>query len=383
MLNKELEQASIGSDSKIQGRPEDQMMLQWFKMLCQWLESEAGAESYTLTELHNKMKEISDNSEVYTVKRLKQKLQEHYKEFIFFAEVEGRGNVVCFKNMAKYIINEKWYSDKKANIEDEAERIVITAAKIIRAEIREKEYNSDSYPTNDNISNIEKSREWIPRHLQTLMKTIVSSELKQNSIGQCIVQAARPRSVITPTLFGIGVELDHVFGSKWLINELSRLGFSIAYDEVNRYKQSVIQSESLENLLTEYPQGTFTQWVADNVDHNIATLSGEGTFHGMGIIAVSTSKDKTYLVKKSRVISRQQRLKVSELVSDKGVSIIQYLSPPEKGLASMIYKPILQLETPHTLPSELSSDLLWHSGWIFSKAKLRPNWSGFMHAAYI
>ena len=59
------------------------------------------------------------------------------------------------------------------------------------------------------------------------------------------------------------------------------------------------------------------------VDHNIATLSGEGTFHGIGIIAVSTSEDKTHLVKKSRVISRQQRIKVSELVNDKGVSIIQ------------------------------------------------------------
>ena len=48
MLNKELEQATDGA-SKIQGRPEDQMMLHWFKMLCQWLVSEAGAESYTLT----------------------------------------------------------------------------------------------------------------------------------------------------------------------------------------------------------------------------------------------------------------------------------------------------------------------------------------------
>ena len=82
MLNKELEQAT-DSTNKSQGRPEDQMMLHWFKMLCQWLESEAGAESYTLTELHDKMQEISDNSEVYTVKRLKQKLQEHYQEFIF------------------------------------------------------------------------------------------------------------------------------------------------------------------------------------------------------------------------------------------------------------------------------------------------------------
>jgi hypothetical protein len=28
--------------------------------------------------------------------------------------------------------------------------------------------------------------------------------------------------------------------------------------------------------------------VADNVDHNIATLDGHGTFHGMGIIAAVT-----------------------------------------------------------------------------------------------
>ena len=65
--------------------------------MLQWLESEAGAESYTFTE---EMKEISDN---FTIERLKQKLQEHYKEFIFFVEVEGCSNVVYFKNMAKYI----------------------------------------------------------------------------------------------------------------------------------------------------------------------------------------------------------------------------------------------------------------------------------------
>ena len=128
---------------------------------------------------------------------------------------------------------------------------------------------------------------------------IVPSKLKQSSIGHCILQAARPRSVITPTLFGLGVEVDHVFGSKWLNNELFRLGFSISYDEVTRYKQSVIQSKSLENLLSEYFPGTFTQWVADNVDHNVGTLDGQGTFHGMGIIAVSSPRDKTTRIKVS------------------------------------------------------------------------------------
>ena len=32
---------------------------------------------------------------------------------------------------------------------------------------------------------------------------------------------------------------------------------------------------------------TFAQWSADNVDHNIITLTGKGTFHSMGIISMS------------------------------------------------------------------------------------------------
>ena len=111
------------------------------------------------------MVEFTNSSEVYSVKRLKQKLQEHYKEFIFFAEVEGCDNVVYFWNMAKYTINEKRYTEKKADVEDEAERIVITAAKIIRNEIRDREYNSESYPTTEDIGNMEQSRKWVPRHL--------------------------------------------------------------------------------------------------------------------------------------------------------------------------------------------------------------------------
>ena len=63
---------------------------------------------------------------------------------------------------------------------------------------------------------------------------------------------------LTPILFGLGMEMDHVFGSKWLINELTQLGFSITYDEVIRYKQSVIQCESPENLLTEYPRHLYS-----------------------------------------------------------------------------------------------------------------------------
>ena len=50
-------------------------MLKWFNILVEWLESESGAELYTITELHSKMIEFSDGADVYTIKRLKQKLQ--------------------------------------------------------------------------------------------------------------------------------------------------------------------------------------------------------------------------------------------------------------------------------------------------------------------
>ena len=107
-----LNKRNASSAARVLGRPQDKGMLYWFQRLCQWLESEADAELYTLTELHAKMVEFSGGSDVYTLKRLKQKLHEQYEEFIFFAEVEGRGTVLCFRNMASYIVNDKWYTEK-------------------------------------------------------------------------------------------------------------------------------------------------------------------------------------------------------------------------------------------------------------------------------
>ena len=54
------------------------------------------------------------------------------------------------------------HTEKKADVEDEAERIVIIVAKIIRNEIRDREYNSESYPTTEDIGNMEQSRKWVP-----------------------------------------------------------------------------------------------------------------------------------------------------------------------------------------------------------------------------
>ena len=65
-----------------------------------------------------------------------------------------------------------------------------------------------------------------------------------------------------------------------------QLGYCFSYNEVQRYKQFLISSDTdvLTSISTE-----FTQFVSDNVDYNVCTFDGSGTFRGIGIIAFSTN----------------------------------------------------------------------------------------------
>ena len=103
------------------------------------------------------MNEMTDNEneDVYSVKRVKKTLQDRYKNHLFFAEVNGRKKVVCFRDMASLTINDKWYEAKRDNIEGESERIMLAAAKIIKAQIREMSYSMDFYPSNDDIRDVD------------------------------------------------------------------------------------------------------------------------------------------------------------------------------------------------------------------------------------
>ena len=65
------------------------------------------------------------------------------------------------------------------------------------------------------------------------------------------------------------------------------------------------------------------------MDHNLATLDGQGTFHGMGIIAVSTPNQDQLFPSPSRIV-RRQKIKVHELVKDKGVPIVYYKGSDKK-----------------------------------------------------
>jgi hypothetical protein len=270
---------------------------------------------------------------------LKRKLIDTYGSHIFFADIDGRRNVVCFRDMANLIISDKWYSEREKSAEDDSVRIVRTAAMLIKSQIRDTPYNTEVYPNNDTITNRQHAKNWMPNLLQEFLHGITSNELKQIAIGHSIVQASRPRSVISPVLFSIGVSLDHVFGSKWLIELMSHLGFSLSYDEITRYKQSVLVSENSQTSLPNV--AGFMQWAADNVDHYLGTLDGSGSFHGMGVINMLTpNSTETVDLKEGTFcdvpVKRMKRVKAGDLTRNRTIPIVAYKSGESSKLATCI-----------------------------------------------
>ena len=85
--------------------------------------------------------------------------------------------------------------------------------------------------------------------------------------------------------------MDTVFGSKWLINELNSLCFSVSSDEVLRSKQSVTEHEETSDIQRTYFPGSFTKWMTDNADHNGMTIDGKGVMHAMGSCCATTSSE--------------------------------------------------------------------------------------------
>jgi len=352
-----------------------------FDRTCDWLENSAD-ELYTVPELHAKMVEFAGGVEgSYSLRHFQSLLQERYGETLVISDVRGRQNVVCFRNLAKRIIHDKWYDEREKTVESESQRIVIAAARLIKASILEASYSVDEYPPNSTLKDPELLKECVPELVKIFMEKLVNDELKQVAIGHSLMQAVRPRSVIAPVLFALGVSLDHCFGSELLLKLLSRLGFCVSYDEVCRYKQSVLQQDHGQEELDSFPDA-FTQWAADNVDHNVATLDGLGTFHGMGVIAMSVQHSSGSLRSGSfgeKPVVRCKRVQVNQLIKHRGIKLHHYCAPEVSPFKQLCLKPRTDLKSLSTISPCVNLDLLWHVGWFFRDASNpRPCWSGFM-----
>ena len=195
--------------------------------------------------------------------------------------------------------------------------------------------NKAAYPDEDCIADEIKGKQFIPKTLSVLLETIVTrSQIKNISIVHC----TSCKSLISPIPFGLGVEVVHVFGCRWLVDQLACLGFSVSYEEVQRCKQSIMQQEQVEDGI---PIDQFTQWSADNADHSIATIYRKHTSHGMGIIA-STVTPSDKIVASLPSVVRRKEITVKDLIKEKGVPLYQFLD--SNGSVDFKMKPLLQLQ---------------------------------------
>lgn len=104
---------------------------------------------------------------------------------------------------------------------EEAERIIETAAKLTLNDICSANFDVKTCPNLGEIESEEDELNYLLPFLRLFMQGLSKKSLKEISIGQAIIHMVHGRSSIPPILFGLAVELDHVFGSKWLITELT------------------------------------------------------------------------------------------------------------------------------------------------------------------
>ena len=81
----------------------------------------------------------------------------------------------------------------------ETERIIKTAAKLIKTEIKSETPNqANMYPSKEDMLNFQSS---LPTNLELFMKELIKNELRQASIGQAMMKAVKIRYLISHRCF--------------------------------------------------------------------------------------------------------------------------------------------------------------------------------------
>ena len=116
--------------------------------------------------------------------------------------------------------------------------------------------------------------------------------------------------------------------------------------------------------------GSFVQFVGDNADHNVATLDGHNTFHGMGIIAAVIPG-----AKRSTAVARCSARAVVN--GNLGAIAIHVYKEIHSSRSPFRYE---KLNDIHRNDPTWKIDLLWKLVWPLRSS--RPGWSGMMQVVH-
>ena len=121
-------------------------------------------------------------------------------------------------------------------------------------------------------------------------------------------------------------------------------------------------------MLQDCISGKFTQWMADNMDHNSVTLDGKGSLYAMGICSATVHSGKDSF-KTLPLVKHQKRKSAYQVTHKKGIPVHEYTPSDESGLSKIFFKSMLQLKRPYSLPADTNLDILWHAAYFFTKVQ--------------
>ena len=348
------------------GRPHDVIQMEAFLNVMHELESKDD-EQTTVNDLIGKMAELLSEYNIppYSHTYMKEQIQNNFGDKVIITEANGKPNVVTMWRNATSILQVFHSQAKSVSTQREKDLIISTAAKFLKNDIKLIEQQPDIYPRSTEMISVDEACNFLPNSLQPFLGelfTATDSKMKIASIGQAIVQSTRHRGLLAPLQLGLGIQLHHHFGSKFLVNTLHKFGFTCSYKEIVKFERSAAVNEgtTISNM-----ENSFLQYIADNVDHNLRTIDGLSTFHGMGIMATLTPG----ITRATSV----PRIKVTDedILSVGQINIHHFMSAIERH-CPISYKELKDHDRDHVT----KVDLLWDIS--LSVKSPRPNLSGMM-----
>lgn len=121
------------------------------------------------------------------------------------------------------------------------------------------------------------------------------------------------------------------------------------------------------------PEGTtFIQYVGDNTDHDLATIDGKNTHHGLGSISIANGNfsNENYM---RCTLPRDKKQKWSSIITNKGIPIKNYFHGDTSALKKIKFKSLTKL---NQIQEPRLVKLLWNISYLYRSDT--PSWAGYM-----
>ena len=158
------------------GRPVENHRAEAFLEVAKFLE-ENDDEQITIQDLVQQMEKILANSKhsAYGYQHMQQRLKEHFRNKIIETEINGKPNAITFRSKASEVLY-NFHSQCDLDPEKEKLRIVETAARLIKEDIKAMKTCHSTYPSVDQLRS-NQSINFLPNTLRvSLAGTLVAEK---------------------------------------------------------------------------------------------------------------------------------------------------------------------------------------------------------------